>query len=414
MKKELSKKLKNILVTKVMNRIENLQSEARKACSKNYYFELTEVPSLRCLTCDRGACQECYAKDKDTLDKLAMNNAGMYFLCSPCSDPITNEVREDALPKGRKTKTTPAAELEAVIISSQGLEDGPTNSQGMESQTTTKEVVEELSDSDEDDFVIPKEQKKKKEKLEKKKKKEEEALKKEKEAKTKGKCRFFLKNRCKHGVNGEECPFFHPKRCPKWMKSGNEGCKKCDLFHPALCYGSLNDKRCEKSACTFIHLSGTTRAPKSSADEGAGAKNRFSQKDGDSRNVKLDCIMCPKVFNSEKYLTQHMNTEHSHKCNLCAKEFSHREKLVDHNCQYYNRAGGSTRTCVSTGISNQNFLQKMPQELGQKEMMQSMTTMMKEVMVESQQQMMKLFGQIMQQHQQPPVLPAGWRMAGLQ
>ena len=245
----------------------------------------------------------------------------MYFLCSPCSDPITREVREDALPKGRKTKTTLATELEDQIISSQGMEADAINSQ------VTNGVVSDSDDSseDEEDFILPKEQKKKKEKLEKKKKKEEEAKKKGDDDKTKDKCRFFMKNKCKHGINGDGCPFFHPKRCSKWMKAGKEGCTKCDLFHPALCYGSLNDKRCDKSSCTFIHLSGTMRAPKSSARvntktcSGTGEREKFSQTAGESRNVKLGCIICPKVFNTEKQLTYHMNTDHSHKCNICKK-----------------------------------------------------------------------------------------------
>ena len=411
MNEELNKKLKNILVTKVVNRIVNIQPEACKACRKSYYFDITERPSLRCLTCERGACQECFVKDEEILGKLIMNNAGLYFLCSPCSEPVTKEVREDKLPKGRKTKTTPAT----------GLEEEITPSQGMDAENTfdditqaTQEVVEVRSDNkddeDEEGFIIPKSQKKKNEKL--RKKKEDEAKKKEVGDKTKAKCRFYMKNRCTHGVTGDKCPFSHPKRCPKWMKEGKEGCKKCDLFHPALCYGSLNDKKCEKSSCTFIHLPGTVRTPKPTE---AGERMKPGQKDGKPRQNQLDCIICPMVFKYENQLTHHMNTTHSHKCKMCKQEFSHLEDLASHNSMNHRRimsAGESVQVCPPDGGSNQAFLMTKPQEMGQQELMQSVTTMMKEVMKESQQQMMHLFSQLMQKQQQPPVMPMGWRMPG--
>ena len=412
MKEELSKKLKNILVTKVVNRIVSIQPDACKACRKSYYFDITERPSLRCLTCDRGACQECYTKDEEALRQVVMKNAGIYFICNP----INTDVREDAMHKGRKTKTTPASGLEAETTPAKGMEAEVTPAEGMDShvidvdQISTTEDVEELG-SDNEDYVIPKEQMKKKEKLEKKKKKEEEA-KKEEGDKTKDKCKLYMKNRCTHGVAGEKCPFFHPKRCPKWMKAGKDGCKKCNLFHPAICYGSLNEKRCDKSSCTFIHLPGTVTTPKS-IEGGEGTKS--FPKDGMPNKNKLDCIICPKVFNSEKQLTHHVNTIHSHKCAVCKKEFSHIEDRASHKRLYHMMidAVKTVSICPRTGRSSQDLLVTKPQELGQKELMKTVTTMMKEMIKEIQQQMMNLFSQMMQQQQQQtPVLPMGWRMPG--
>ena len=145
MKEELSKKLKNILVTKVVNRIVSIQPDACKAFRKSYYFDITERPSLRCLTCDRGACQECYTKDEEALRQVVMKNAGIYFICNP----INTDVREDAMHKGRKTKTTPASGLEAETTPAKGMEAEVSPAEGMDSyvidvdQISTTEDVEE-------------------------------------------------------------------------------------------------------------------------------------------------------------------------------------------------------------------------------------------------------------------------------
>ena len=406
MKDELKKNLKIDLATKVVNRIENLQPHGCEACSKDYYFELTDMPRLKCMICQRGACQECYAKDEEIIDKLVVKNRGMFFMCSSCRQPDPKDVREVALPRGRKGKTAPAP--------GQGAETAPT--QGMEAETsalTSNEVIEGVSDEEEeeedDDFQLSKEQRKKMRKLEKKKKKDEESKGEDDEKKSKGKCRFFMTNKCKFGVSGDKCPFFHPKRCSKWMKEGKEGCKKCDLFHPALCYGSLNEKKCDKPSCSYIHLPGTVRKPMVTADKEnscpeAGKTNQ--------KKTKFDCIMCPARYNSEEELNHHINTQHSHKCNMCRAEFSYRQDLEDHHQQAHR-----PNTNPSAGGMNKHFLAEKPQEVeGQSELLLTVNSMV-EAMKQSQQQnqsMMALIAQLVQQQKQPQVGPVGWtqRMPG--
>ena len=88
--------------------------------------------------------------------------------------------------------------------------------------------------------------------------------------------------------------------------------------------------------------------------------------------------------------------------------------LADHNCRSHitTLAGERTQTFPQDVGSEQSFLVAKPLKVGQKELLQSVTIMMKEVMKESQQQMMQLFSQMIQQ--QPSTLPMAWRIPGQQ
>ena len=35
-------------------------------------------------------------------------------------------------------------------------------------------------------------------------------------------CHFYKKGKCKHGLKGCNCPYSHPKACPKLLKFGNK------------------------------------------------------------------------------------------------------------------------------------------------------------------------------------------------
>jgi hypothetical protein len=75
-------------------------------------------------------------------------------------------------------------------------------------------------------------------------------------------CSFFLKNQCKFGMAGKDCPFKHPTRCWKWLKSGLKGCskgKECLHAHPKLCPGSVRERLCTKDDCRLPHLPKTAR-----------------------------------------------------------------------------------------------------------------------------------------------------------
>ena len=334
--------------------------------------------------------------------KLHMKNAGIYYLCNPCSEPVTQEGREDKLPGGRKgTKAVSSQRLEPEVVEV---------TEASQSEAGKNDEIKDVSDSDdsdEDDFQETPKQKKKKKREEKRREKEE-----EKEEK-KEKCKFYMRNKCNHGIWGEKCRFLHPKRCSKWMKAGMDGCRKCDLFHPPICFGSINHKKCEKPECTFIHLPGTVR----SKPKEAGERKKTFPLDGGPRQEKLNCIMCPSVCNTEKELTHNVNTVHSHKCPMCGNEVSSRQDIMDHNCQAQRRMGGGpARNFPPAGLSNKSFLVNQPLGMeGQKEIMQSVNSMV-EMMKQSHlqnQNMMTLLSQLVQKQQQPQVMPAGWRMPGM-
>ena len=137
-------------------------------------------------------------------------------------------------------------------------------------------------------------------------------------------------------------------------------------------------------------MQGTVRTPKYTE---ASDRTKACQGDGKPNKNKLDCIICPKVFNNEKQLTHHMNTAHSHKCTECQQEFSHLGDLESHNNQKHRmtRAERTATIYQQDGRLNQPFLVARPQETGQKELMESVTTLMKEMMKESQQQIMQFF-----------------------
>ena len=80
-------------------------------------------------------------------------------------------------------------------------------------------------------------------------------------------CLFYRKNKCRHGMKGAECRFYHPAKCPKYISHGSRGphgCTKgedCSFFHPTLCRFSLKKKECFDENCKYQHLKGTQRKP---------------------------------------------------------------------------------------------------------------------------------------------------------
>ena len=85
-------------------------------------------------------------------------------------------------------------------------------------------------------------------------------------------CPRFARNQCPHGmgenkeINGQKCPFSHPRRCKRvctFVLRGRGGCYRgndCVLHHPKLCNNSLRNSTCFNGNCTFVHLKGTKRS----------------------------------------------------------------------------------------------------------------------------------------------------------
>ena len=81
-------------------------------------------------------------------------------------------------------------------------------------------------------------------------------------------CRFYEKRICKHGSNGANCNYSHPKQCQKFIKYGfkdRRGCnlkEKCTNYHPKLCRFAIKNNACYKQDCTYLHIQGTQRGKK--------------------------------------------------------------------------------------------------------------------------------------------------------
>ena len=83
-------------------------------------------------------------------------------------------------------------------------------------------------------------------------------------------CEDYRHGTCAHGlsgkniVNGNSCPYKHPKKCQRYCRSGNDpnhGCinAECRFLHPILCRNSLRRLFCDEENCTYTHLKGTQR-----------------------------------------------------------------------------------------------------------------------------------------------------------
>ena len=62
-----------------------------------------------------------------------------------------------------------------------------------------------------------------------------------------------------------ECPFLHPRTCPKLLNNGSKGkygCDgaKCGKFHPKMCSNSLNFNRCPPDCRQGYHVRTNSRA----------------------------------------------------------------------------------------------------------------------------------------------------------
>ena len=84
-------------------------------------------------------------------------------------------------------------------------------------------------------------------------------------------CGFYLNKKCRHGRNGKECHYLHPKLCYSYLNKGTDGCNKenCEYFHPIFC---KFQEKCKSKECKFYHK----KQPK---------KNNILENEANKRNV---------------------------------------------------------------------------------------------------------------------------------
>ena len=65
-------------------------------------------------------------------------------------------------------------------------------------------------------------------------------------------CKHYLMGKCRHGRQGDDCSYHHPKLCFKFLNKGSDGCKleNCEFTHPKMCRFEI---KCNKQDCKYLH-----------------------------------------------------------------------------------------------------------------------------------------------------------------
>ena len=125
-------------------------------------------------------------------------------------------------------------------------------------------------------------------------------------------CIHYQNSRCRYGLSGNGCKFYHPKICSKLIKHGNRaphGCnlgRECTKFHPKLCWDSLKYKECTRTSCKFVHIRGTRRRQEHDTD---GFNRGASQTNVTSTSVPGNQFRNTPV--SQQYRNQPMSQQHT-------------------------------------------------------------------------------------------------------
>ena len=72
-------------------------------------------------------------------------------------------------------------------------------------------------------------------------------------------CKFYKKGICKGKLQGDTCPYRHPKACRYYLQGWCKKQNKCRFLHPKICRSSETDYTCFNENCGFYHLKGTQR-----------------------------------------------------------------------------------------------------------------------------------------------------------
>ena len=80
---DLEEYTKDGIAHKLIKKIYNMAPEVCSSCRKTYYFKRGESCSLACIRCNRGACRDCYDKEKENLASISMFNRNIFFVIVP-------------------------------------------------------------------------------------------------------------------------------------------------------------------------------------------------------------------------------------------------------------------------------------------------------------------------------------------
>lgn len=258
--------LQKPLVNKVISAIRNHLPATCKTCTSEYCVELGERVLLACAKCGRGTHKDCVlSKLKITSEEAKAYNAndiqyainpcmlpGIHYLCGECEGTVIPSPDEGKLKSAIKTPVEPHNHIQDTNTDddleeteSSHSDDDHLNSSSMSIMMTGVDIGTSMTTNHERSSRVS-------------------------FAETKPKvCHFYQKGTCKHGLSGRmggNCPFAHPRPCPKLLNHGTKGplgCNKgrdCLNFHPRMCHNSLRNKMCINTTCRFRHVKGTKRS----------------------------------------------------------------------------------------------------------------------------------------------------------
>ena len=104
-------------------------------------------------------------------------------------------------------------------------------------------------------------------------------------------CPYLKKGHCKYSLSGRkpydgvaQCPFFHPKTCPKLLNNGNKGkygCdgSKCGMVHPKMCPVSLKFEKCVQDCTKGYHVRRNSKMMMEKKKEEEKAREQNKKKD---------------------------------------------------------------------------------------------------------------------------------------
>ena len=280
-KEEIDAYTKDGLAQLVVKKIYNMAPDVCKSCNKSYSFKPGEYCVLSCIRCGRGACKDCYERDKNVWKESIMFNKCIFFSCGSCEEIVRkeNNMDEHLKKKHKKGKSQipitldDSADFDELSdkmknLSVQSQVPKETSSQEengsverAECEANSEEhnsVLSSLRESKEGDSVsdLVSENAEKQLKNVDNKTNDGTKAKKRKDIQ----CKYYAKNVCKHGISGKNCSFYHQKPCSKLLQTGQ--CKKgkqCSFFHPLMCKFSLKHRACSNLECEFMHVKGTRR-----------------------------------------------------------------------------------------------------------------------------------------------------------
>lgn len=133
-------------------------------------------------------------------------------------------------------------------------------------------------------------------------------------------CSFFKQGTCRYGISGRSggtCKFIHRKVCNPYRLYGDtkKGCrkKKCDYWHPPLCYKSVNSGECYKEKCRFWHLKGTYRIREDTDNQHTQSRDPGPDEVQDpySANQRLQNVRYNQQNNKSADFLGQMRAQHS-------------------------------------------------------------------------------------------------------